>query len=196
MRYVAGMFWEHCSLSLNNYIFQLDNENVKLRYFTSLMTSLMDGLCSCRTAGYLGDTLMVCDKAYHDEVVIQGRIVGTPTVSNNQMINQLQSFVMNVPSPIVYQGQTLTYIQRCSVEITLLGEASCNSLSEQSTTQPVEINTRSTSIELSYKLIGGVAGGVALLIIIVVVTVIAVVIFKKIRRGKSYNKGTKDTLEM
>ena len=50
---------------------------MKLRYFTALMTSLVGGLCSCTTAGYLGDLLMVCDMAYNDEVVIQGRIPGT-----------------------------------------------------------------------------------------------------------------------
>ena len=160
------------------------------------MGSIIDALCSCTTMGYLGDMLMICDGAYPDEVVIQGRIVGTPTVSNAQMIDQLQSFVLNQPPPIVYQGQTLNYVQRCSVEIAVYGEASCSSVSEQSTTLPVEMVTRSSPIELPYELIGGVAGGVALLIIIAVVVMIACVMFRKLRGKTTYAKRTNKTLEM
>ena len=140
---------------------------------------------------------MICDKTTTDEIIVQGQVVGTPIVSSDQMIKQLQDFVLNQPQSLVYQGQTLTYIQRCSVAISTLGETSCNSASEPSTTTEQDMAAPAMATQLPFAIIGGAAGGGVLLIIfVIVVIVIAVAIFGKIRRGKGYNMETRDTLEM
>ena len=57
--------------------------------------------------------------------------------------------------------------------------------------------TEASATQLPFAIIGGAAGGGLLLIIfLIVVIVIAVAIFRKIRRGKGYNMGTRDALEM
>ena len=140
---------------------------------------------------------MICDKTTTDEVIVQGQVVGTPTVSSDQMVVQLQDFIINQPQSLVYQGQTLSYIQRCSVAINTLGETSCNSASEPSTTTEQDMATPAEVTQLPFAIIGGAAGGGVLLIIfLIVVIVIAVAIFRKIRRGKGYNMETRDALEM
>ena len=140
---------------------------------------------------------MICDKTTTNEIIVQGQIVGTPTVSNDQIIEQLQYFIINQPQSLVYQGQTLTYVQKCSVAINTLGETSCNSASEPSSTTEQDMAAPAEVTQLPFAIIGGAAGGGVLLIIFVaVIIVIAVTIFRKIRRGKRYNMGTRDTIEM
>ena len=165
------------------------------------MSSLTESLCDCTTAGYLGETTIICDTSFPNEFAIQGRIVGTPTVPSNQIIEQLQNFVSGEPSSIVYQGQTFSYVQRCSVELTTLGRSSCTSV-EQSTTifipseKTSSTQTSDMVTNIPYELVGGVAGGVVLLIIIVSVIVIAVLIFKKLGRGRGYGIESKNAVEM
>ena len=140
---------------------------------------------------------MVCDKMNPNEFIIQGRAVGTPTVSSAQMVDQLQSFVLDQPPSIVYQGEVFTHVQRCSVELAALGETNCVSVSEQSTTTQLDTLTEGLAVQLPYALIGGVAGGVVLLIVIVITVILmAVVIWKKIGRGKSYSVETRNAVEM
>ena len=156
----------------------------------------MDNLCSCTTTGYLGNVLLVCDKMNPNEFIVQGRAVGTPTVSSAQLIDQLQSFVLDQPPSIVYQEEAFTHVQRCSVELAALGETNCVHISEQSTTTQLDTLTEGPAVQVPYALIGGVAGGVVLLIVIVII--VAVVIWKKIGRGKSYRVEARNavTVEM
>ena len=138
---------------------------------------------------------MICDRSTINEVIVQGQIVGTPTVSSDQLVDQLQSFILNQPESLVYQGQALTYVQRCSVAVSTPGEASCNSASEPSTTNGQDMATpEASATQLPIAIIGGAAGGGVLLIIIVIV--IAMVIFRKTRRRKGYNIETRNTVEM
>jgi hypothetical protein len=169
--------------------------NDKLGFFTASLTTLMESLCSCTVTGYLGNIAMTCDKTTIDEIIVQGQVVGTPTVSSDRMVEQLQNFILNEPQSLVYQGQALTYVQRCSVEINTLGETSCNSASEQSITTEKDVAATATSeTQLPIAIIGGAAGGGVLFVIIVIV--VAMVIFRKIRRGKGYNMKTGGALEM
>ena len=139
---------------------------------------------------------MICDDTTTNEIVIQGRVVGTPTVSSDQMVEQLQSFIQNQPPSLVYQRETLMYVQRCSVALNTLGETGCVSMLEPSTTQPMDMATPVLTVQLPYAIIGGAAGGgVLLIIVLIVVIVIAVIMFRKIRRGKRYSTGTKGTFE-
>ncbi len=172
--------------------------NEKLSYFTASMTTLMESLCSCTATGYLGNIAMTCDKTTIDEIVIQGQIVGTPTVSSDRMVEQLQNFILTEPQSLAYQGQALTYVQRCSVAINTLGETSCNSVSKSSTTTEQDMATPAASeTQLPFAIIGGAAGGGVLLIIfVVVVIVVAMAICRKNRRGKGYNMETRDAVEM
>ena len=159
------------------------------------MTTLLESLCSCIATGYLGNIAMICDRSTINEVIVQGQIVGTPTVSSDELVDQLQSFILNQPQPLVYQGQALTYVQRCSVAVSTPGEASCNSASEPSTTNGQDMATPEASgTQLPFAIIGGAAGGGVLLIIIVIV--VAMVIFMKTRRRKGYNIETRNTVEM
>ena len=141
---------------------------------------------------------MICDGSTTDEIVVQGQMVGTPTVSSNQMVDQLQNFILNQPQSLVYQGQALTYVQRCSVAVNTPGEASCNSASEPSTTNGQDMATPEASVtQLPFAIIGGAAGGGVLLIIFtIVVIVVATAICRKTRRGKGYNMKTRDAVEM
>ncbi len=170
--------------------------NEKLGFFTASMTTLIESLCSCTAIGYLGNIAMICDKTTTDEIIVQGQIVGTPSISSDQIVEQLQNFILNQPQPLVYQGQTLIYVQRCSVAINTLGETSCDSTSEPSTTTEQEVAT-TVATQLPFAIIGGAAGGGMLLIIfMIVVVVVAMVIFRKIYRGKEWNMRTRETLEM
>ena len=144
---------------------------------------------------------MICDNTFTNEIIIHGRVVGTPSVSSVQMVNQLQNFILNQPSSLVYQGQILMYVKRCSVTINSLEENTCVSAVDQdsSTThgQPVDMATPVLIAQLPYPIIGGAAGGGLLLIIVmIVVIVITVMLFKKIRRGKEYSMGGKSIHEM
>ena len=174
------------------------DESEKLSFFTASLTTLMESLCSCTATGYLGNTTMICDKSNTDEIIVLGQIVGTLTVASHQMVQQLQNYILNQQQSLAYQGQALTYIQRCSVAINTPGDTSCNSLSEPLTTmEQVVAATEASATQLPFAIIGGAAGGGLLLIIfVIVVIVIAVAIFRKIRRGKGYNMGTRDALEM
>ena len=176
------------------------DKNEKISFFTDSMTTLMESLCSCTATEYLGNIAMICDRSTTNEIVIQGQIVGTPTVSSDQMVDQLQNFILNQPQPqsLVYQGQALTYVQRCSVEVNTPGEASCNSASESSTTNGQDMATPAASAtQLPFAIIGGAAGGGVLLIIfMIIVIVVATVICRKTRRGKGYNMKTRDAVEM
>ncbi len=169
--------------------------NEKLGFFTVSLTTLTESLCSCTATGYLGNIAMTCDKTTIDEIIVQGQIVGTPTVSSDRMVEQLQNFILTEPQSLVYQGQALTYVQRCSVAINTLGETSCTSVSEPSTTTEQDMATPAASeTQLPIAIIGGAAGGGVLFVIIVIV--VAMVIFRKIRRGKGYNMRTGDAVEM
>ena len=174
------------------------DRNEKISFFTDSMTTLMESLCSCTATGYLGNIAMICDGSTTDEIVVQGQMVGTPTVSSNQMVDQLQNFILNQPQSLVYQGQALTYVQRCSVAVNTPGEASCNSASEPSTTNGQDMATPEASVtQLPFAIIGGAAGGGVLLIIfMIVVIVVATAICRKTRRGKGYNMKTRDAVEM
>jgi hypothetical protein len=172
--------------------------NEKLSFFIDSMTTLMESLCSCTATGYLGKISMTCDKTTTDEIVVQGQAIGTPTVSSDQMVEQLQNFILHEPQSLAYQGQALTYVQRCSVAISTLGEPSCNSASEPSTTMEQDVAATSASAtQLPFAIIGGAAGGGVLLIIfIIVVFVVAMAVCRKNRRGKGYNMETRDAVEM
>ena len=171
------------------------DRNEKVSFFTTSLTSLMESLCSCTATGYLGKIAMICDRSSINEIIVQGQVVGTPTVSSNQMVNQLQDFVLNQPQSLVYQGQALTYVQGCSVAINTLGDTSCNSASESLTTSEQDMATPALVAQLPFAIIGGAAGGGVLLIVVVIVVIaLSVVMCKKIRRGKGYNMGT--TIEM
>lgn len=181
--------------------FQLQDTNEKLEYFSSTITRLMESLCGCATAGYVGDFLTICTDTSPDEIVIQGRAVGMPTVSSAQMVDQLQNFVLDQPAPIVYQGQTLAIVQTCSVtQVTQLGESTCPSEMETETmyTETLDTATKDSTVEA---LIGGVSGGVLLLVVIALVALVTTfVILRKIRGGKFYKfyneENTKAPLEM
>ena len=174
------------------------DKNDKLSFFTDSMTTLMESLCSCTATGYLGNIAMICDRLTTNEIVIQGQIVGTPTISSDQMVDQLQNFILNQPQSLAYQGQALIYVQRCSVAVNTPGEATCNSASEPSTTTERDIAATGASVtQLPFAIIGGAAGGGVLLIIfMVVVILVAMAICRKTRRGKGYNMETRDTVEM
>ena len=141
---------------------------------------------------------MICDRSTTDKIVIQEQIVGTPTVSSDQMVDQLQNFILNQPQSLAYQGQALTYIQRCFVAVNTPGEATCNSASEPSTTTEQDIAATGASVtQLPFAIIGGAAGGGVLLIIfMVIVILVATAICRKTRRGKGYNMETRDAVEM
>ena len=177
--------------------FQVMDRNEKLSFFTASLTSLMESLCSCTATGYLGKIAMICEKTSISEITIQGQVVGTPTVSSDQMVNQLQDFILNQPQSLVYQGQTLTYVQRCSVAINTLGETSCNSALEPSATTEQDMATPALVAQLPFAIIGGAAGGGVLLIVVVIVVIaLAVAMFKKVRRGKGYSMGARPAIEM
>ena len=179
--------------------FQLLDVSGKLSFFTTSLTTLMESLCSCTATGYLGNIAMICDKTTTNEVIIQGQIVGTPTVSSDRMVEQLQEFILNQPQPIAYQGQALTYVERCSVAINTLGDSTCSSGSEPLPRGTTEQDTFvvDEATQLPFAIIAGAAvGGALLIIIVIVVFVIAVAIFRKIRRGKGYNVKTRDAVEM
>ena len=160
----------------------------------------MESLCGCATAGYIGDFLTVCTDTSPDEIVIQGRAVGTPTVSSAQMVDQLQNFVLDQPAPIVYQGQTLAIVQTCSVtQVTQLGESTCPSAMETETMYTETLATATyTKDSTVAALIGGVSGGVLLLVVIALVALVTTfVVLRKVRGEKFYNEeNTKAPLEM
>ena len=174
----------------NNIIVQAIDSADKAEHFEELFTELIDSLCSCTTTGYVGNMMMTCDDTYTDEVVIQGRIVSTPTISSTQMTNLLQDYILEQPASVVYQEQALTYSQRCSVSLANLGDTTCDPILAVPTTVSMETDkaTNIPPIVLPYALIGGAAGGgVALIIVVISVIAIATVIFKKIRRNKKAN---------
>ena len=172
-----------------NFIQMVDRLD-KIEYFTTSLTALIDGLCSCMTTGYVGEVNSTCDDVSPNEVIIQGRIVSTPTASSTQMIDLLQSYILDQPPSIAYRNQTLAYSQRCSVILSNFGEVSCDPVVDVATTVPSSEDTAtdSPSAELPYVLIGGVAGGVVALIVLLAVIVMAVIMFRKVRRGKGGQK--------
>ena len=139
---------------------------------------------------------MICDISTN-EITVQGRVVGTPSVSSVQIVDQLQNFILNQPPSLVYQEQTLMYVQRCSVALNTLGETSCVPMLEPSTTQPMDMATPVIATQAPYVVIGGAAGGgILLIVVVIVVIVIAVMMFRKIRGGKGYSMGANGKLEM
>ena len=128
--------------------------------------------------------IMTCCPAYTNHVIVQGRIVSTPTISSTEMTNLFQDYILDQPSSVVYQNQTLTYSQRCSVSLENLGDTTCDPPVTTTVSMPTVRATNVPTVELPYVLIGGAAGGgVALIIIVICVIAIATVIFKKTRRN-------------